>query len=317
MDLGATICIARVPRCGECPLAAECPSRGRRFEPLRKQGPFEGSFRQRRARTLRLVAESSRLLGELDAEAVAVTRATSSSRSRTSWSDFPPSETGAASRRRARRRGPRPARGRSRPGPGRAAPRSCPDSGNVIPAHSSHSATVPGDPHRLRSGSHDLGAEPLVRAEPRVEQEAVLAPPRGVALDRRQRVALLERRPHRGDQLPAALGREAAHVLEHPLREALSLVPHADQDRERAEPVGLSLAEAVREGVAPAARHPGDRDRVAFGEDLVPVHQRELELRALRVEPRPELVRDRVVEEELGPRLAQTPGTRAARGSRR
>ena len=71
MDLGATICIARVPRCGECPLAAECPSRGRRFEALRKQGPFEGSFRQRRARTLRLVAESARPLGELDAEAVA------------------------------------------------------------------------------------------------------------------------------------------------------------------------------------------------------------------------------------------------------
>ena len=71
MDLGATVCIARVPRCGECPLAAECPSRGHRFEPLRKQGPFEGSFRQRRARTLRLVAESSRLLSELDAEAVA------------------------------------------------------------------------------------------------------------------------------------------------------------------------------------------------------------------------------------------------------
>ena len=71
MDLGATICIARVPRCGECPLAAECPSRGRRFEPLRKQSPFEGSFRQRRARTLGLVAESARPLGELDAEAVA------------------------------------------------------------------------------------------------------------------------------------------------------------------------------------------------------------------------------------------------------
>ena len=71
MDLGATVCIARVPRCGACPLAAECPSRGRRFEPLRKQGPFEGSFRQRRARTLSLVAESARPLAELDADAVA------------------------------------------------------------------------------------------------------------------------------------------------------------------------------------------------------------------------------------------------------
>jgi A/G-specific adenine glycosylase len=55
MDLGATVCIARVPRCGECPLAAACPSRGRRFGPLRRQGPFEGSFRQRRAEALRLL----------------------------------------------------------------------------------------------------------------------------------------------------------------------------------------------------------------------------------------------------------------------
>jgi len=70
MDLGATVCIARVPRCGACPLAAGCPSRGRRFEPLRKQGRFEGSFRQRRARTLRLVAEGPRPLAELDAKAV-------------------------------------------------------------------------------------------------------------------------------------------------------------------------------------------------------------------------------------------------------
>ena len=57
MDLGATVCIARVPRCEECPLAAACPSRGRRYEPLRKQGPFEGSFRQRRAQALRSVLD--------------------------------------------------------------------------------------------------------------------------------------------------------------------------------------------------------------------------------------------------------------------
>ena len=55
MDLGATVCLARIPRCGSCPLAAECPSRGRRYEPERKQGPFEGSFRQRRASVLRSV----------------------------------------------------------------------------------------------------------------------------------------------------------------------------------------------------------------------------------------------------------------------
>jgi A/G-specific adenine glycosylase len=70
MDLGATTCLARVPRCGICPLADACPSRGRRYEPLRKQSPFEGSFRQRRARTLQLVAAADRALADLDAEAV-------------------------------------------------------------------------------------------------------------------------------------------------------------------------------------------------------------------------------------------------------
>jgi A/G-specific adenine glycosylase len=70
MDLGRTICIARVPRCGLCPLAERCPSRGRTFAPLRKQSRFEGSFRQRRARTLRLVVERPRRLDEVDADAV-------------------------------------------------------------------------------------------------------------------------------------------------------------------------------------------------------------------------------------------------------
>jgi A/G-specific adenine glycosylase len=55
-DLGATICVARVPRCGLCPLATACPSRGSRYEPLRRQSRFEGSFRQRRAIALRAVA---------------------------------------------------------------------------------------------------------------------------------------------------------------------------------------------------------------------------------------------------------------------
>lgn len=70
MDLGATVCLARVPRCGICPLAPACPSRGRRYEPVRKQSRFEGSFRQRRAQTLRLVVGSERALSELDREAV-------------------------------------------------------------------------------------------------------------------------------------------------------------------------------------------------------------------------------------------------------
>jgi A/G-specific adenine glycosylase len=55
-DLGATICLARIPRCDVCPLASRCPSRGSRYEPLRKQSAFEGSFRQRRSVALRAVA---------------------------------------------------------------------------------------------------------------------------------------------------------------------------------------------------------------------------------------------------------------------
>jgi A/G-specific adenine glycosylase len=70
MDLGATICLARIPRCGACPLAGECPSHGRRYEPLRRQSRFQGSFRQRRAATLRLVAEEARPAADLDPEAV-------------------------------------------------------------------------------------------------------------------------------------------------------------------------------------------------------------------------------------------------------
>jgi A/G-specific adenine glycosylase len=70
MDLGATVCLARVPRCEICPLAEGCPCRGNRYEPLRKQGPFEGSFRQRRAATLRLVADAERPVADLDLDAV-------------------------------------------------------------------------------------------------------------------------------------------------------------------------------------------------------------------------------------------------------
>jgi A/G-specific adenine glycosylase len=69
MDLGREVCLARVPRCGTCPLAESCPSRGRRYKPPRRQSRFEGSFRQRRARTLELVAAGR--ASDLDQEVVA------------------------------------------------------------------------------------------------------------------------------------------------------------------------------------------------------------------------------------------------------
>jgi A/G-specific adenine glycosylase len=71
MRLGASVCLARVPRCPLCPLASVCPSRVLRFEPSRRQAPFPGSFRQRRGETLRAVAAGSRPVHELDTEAVA------------------------------------------------------------------------------------------------------------------------------------------------------------------------------------------------------------------------------------------------------
>ena len=66
MRLGKRVCVARVPRCGQCPLAIRCPSKGSRFETARRQARFEGSFRERRAVTLRTVATRPRPVAELD-----------------------------------------------------------------------------------------------------------------------------------------------------------------------------------------------------------------------------------------------------------
>jgi A/G-specific adenine glycosylase len=65
-DLGATRCLARIPRCERCPLLAGCPSRGLRFEPARKQGPFAGSTRARRAALLRELHEGPRATRDYD-----------------------------------------------------------------------------------------------------------------------------------------------------------------------------------------------------------------------------------------------------------
>ena len=70
MDLGATVCLARVPRCQDCPLARACPSRGRRYEPLRRQSPFPGSSRERRAQALRLIAQRPQRVSTLDTRSV-------------------------------------------------------------------------------------------------------------------------------------------------------------------------------------------------------------------------------------------------------
>jgi A/G-specific adenine glycosylase len=51
MDLGATICLARTPRCETCPIAALCHSRGRAAPPTpRRQASFATSDRRVRGR---------------------------------------------------------------------------------------------------------------------------------------------------------------------------------------------------------------------------------------------------------------------------
>lgn len=75
MDLGATICVARAPRCPECPVAEVCRSRGRSVAPVvRTQAAFKTSTRRLRGIALRrLVSEPrglprARLVRELDDE---------------------------------------------------------------------------------------------------------------------------------------------------------------------------------------------------------------------------------------------------------
>jgi A/G-specific adenine glycosylase len=73
MDVGATLCRPREPRCGECPLARRCATRGALpHEALRRgQGRFEGSFRQRRGNVMARLREGAVPVSELDADALA------------------------------------------------------------------------------------------------------------------------------------------------------------------------------------------------------------------------------------------------------
>jgi len=62
MDLGATVCLARTPRCDVCPIAEGCRSRGRvvRAAP-RRQAAFATSDRRVRGRIVALLADHSEM----------------------------------------------------------------------------------------------------------------------------------------------------------------------------------------------------------------------------------------------------------------
>jgi A/G-specific adenine glycosylase len=58
MDLGATICTRRAPRCGVCPLYGLCRSRGEDVAPRSRQPRFHGSDRYLRGRIVALLAQA-------------------------------------------------------------------------------------------------------------------------------------------------------------------------------------------------------------------------------------------------------------------
>jgi A/G-specific adenine glycosylase len=73
MDVGALVCVARGPRCAECPLRRRCATRGAlpHEAERRRQPTFEGSFRQRRGVVMARLRIGPAPISELDAEALA------------------------------------------------------------------------------------------------------------------------------------------------------------------------------------------------------------------------------------------------------
>ncbi len=75
MDLGRRICLAKGPRCDDCPLRGGCPAAD--AGPVadhstgRRQGRYEGSMRQRRGVLLGALAERGTAAVSDDPEAAA------------------------------------------------------------------------------------------------------------------------------------------------------------------------------------------------------------------------------------------------------
>lgn len=75
MDVGAVLCRPRRPRCGECPLRPGCATgtgvvAPEATSPVRRQAPFEGSFRQRRGQVMAQLRTGPQPAGGLDADAL-------------------------------------------------------------------------------------------------------------------------------------------------------------------------------------------------------------------------------------------------------
>ena len=63
MELGATVCVARTPRCGVCPIAARCAWRATGYpdtgDERRRQARYEGSDRQARGAVLKALRDAA------------------------------------------------------------------------------------------------------------------------------------------------------------------------------------------------------------------------------------------------------------------
>jgi A/G-specific adenine glycosylase len=63
MELGATVCVARVPRCEACPVAAQCAWRAAGYpdtgDTRRRQARYEGSDRQARGAVLKILRDAA------------------------------------------------------------------------------------------------------------------------------------------------------------------------------------------------------------------------------------------------------------------
>ena len=257
MDLGATVCLARIPRCEMCPLAAAA-----------RRAALATSPRGSRGRsTARFDNGAPRLCGSSLTEPRRSTRSTPrpcARSSATDWSSIsgrPGRAAGldavVAPRRSARCACRSPSSTTSvASAPGKTY---SPSAGKSMPVHSAHSATGAADHHRPRRGREDLAADELVDTEPGIEVRAVVAPPAHVLLDRDERVALLPRRAHRRDHTGRKPGR--ARVVgerpDHPARQLSALVPGGDADRDRHQR-GVRADRGSSRGRSPRPSRTGD-----------------------------------------------------------
>jgi hypothetical protein len=122
-----------------------------------------------------------------------------------------------------------------------------------MPVHSSRSATVPViRPWGIGFGDRRAAAD--VDADPRVERLPVLSRPGHIALDRGDRVAVLEAGADRGDEVgKAGLTGEIGHRVEHPAGQTAALELWSDLHGQHREHVGTTPCPASLEGSASIA----------------------------------------------------------------